>query len=647
MNANILYLKYEIVADTSKTQARIEFRNMAYGTITAVKFEAKGYNAFGDVIQIAGKPTFDIVAQDLVIAPKKYAKLDSVLPSKDIRKLDLKLKQVCYANGKIVNVQPEEIVTYEIEELDENREKLNQQEREERTVLKRRLDEAVCFSKHYGRNWICICGYLNRNTDAICKYCGCREVEMLEEYSKESVAEKVEEKRRKAAVEEAKRKAEQIKFEAEQKRQMEEQERQEAEQKRKRAKQNKIIAGIAGIVVVCSVAGYFVNEKVIVPNNKYNHAVSRMELGQYQEASYEFSALGNYKDASDKAKEATYKNACKLLDEKSYDEAKSAFEALGDYKDSADKVVEVENGKKQEKYDTAMILINQRKYNKAIEILESLGDFSDAADQIKEIYYIKACKLLEQGHYSDAKEEFEKLGDYKDSKEKMTESSYKRACSLWNIRKYDEAIAIFETLDGYKDSNEYLEDYQEQPYPDEIGKLIDEHEYAMGAYFAIKNNDSARLVNRISVECKNYIADTVSKQKLTTNNMSQEKAQELAQTGANSLLNVFNEFRGVLNEEGNKLKKADVLAELSISVIDEYCIPGLIAFESMGDMSQYANGKDYEKGIELTKQTAEAFWNLANLLKDKENITVDYFSTKFSASCSECLNNVNDWINTL
>ena len=33
MNANILYLKHEIVADTSKTQARIEFRNMAYGTI--------------------------------------------------------------------------------------------------------------------------------------------------------------------------------------------------------------------------------------------------------------------------------------------------------------------------------------------------------------------------------------------------------------------------------------------------------------------------------------------------------------------------------------------------------------------------------------------------------------------------------------
>lgn len=199
MNANILYLKHEIVADTSKTQAKIEFRSMAYGTINAVKFEAKGYNAFGDVIQIAGKTTFDIVAQDLVIAPKKYAKIESVLPSRDIRKLDLKLKQVCYANGRIVNTLPENNVTYQFESLDD-RVALDQQEKQERVIIRRRLDEAICLSKRYGRNWICICGYLNKNTDAICKNCGCKEVEMLEEFSKEAVDERIETNRRKAEV---------------------------------------------------------------------------------------------------------------------------------------------------------------------------------------------------------------------------------------------------------------------------------------------------------------------------------------------------------------------------------------------------------------------------------------------------------------
>lgn len=196
MNANILYLKHEIVADTSKTQARIEFRNMAYGTITAVKFEAKGYNAFGDVIQIAGKPTFDIVAQDLNIAPKKYAKLDSVLPSCDIRKLDLKLKQVCYANGKIVNVQPEEIVTYEIEEIDGAK---GQPEYEVKDILEKKTAEAKCFPKRHGRDWICVCGYLNKNTDAICKKCGCKQVELFETCTEEAVSENIKWKKEQAA----------------------------------------------------------------------------------------------------------------------------------------------------------------------------------------------------------------------------------------------------------------------------------------------------------------------------------------------------------------------------------------------------------------------------------------------------------------
>ncbi len=250
MNANILYLKHEIVADTSKTQARIEFRNMAYGTITAVKFEARGYNAFGDEIQIAGKNTFDIVAQDLIIAPKKYAKLDSVLPSKDIRKLDLKLKQVCYANGKIVNVQPEEIVTYEIEELEGVK---GQLEYEAKNILEKKTAEAKCFPKRYGRDWICICGYLNKNTDAICKKCGCKQVELFETCTKEAVAEAIKERkeqeRRKRAEEEARLEAERVQWEEEQQKKL--------EQEEKRKNKGFLIVGgsIIGICLVVIIAG--------------------------------------------------------------------------------------------------------------------------------------------------------------------------------------------------------------------------------------------------------------------------------------------------------------------------------------------------------------------------------------------------------
>ena len=468
LNANILYLKHEIVADTNKTQARIEFRNMAYGTITAVKFEAQGYNAFGDVIQIAGKPTFDIVAQDLVIAPKRYTKLDSVLPSQDIRKLDLKLKQVCYANGRIVDAQTENIITYQIESIDENPGTLNQQEKEERAILKRRLDEAVCFSKHHGRNWVCICGYLNKNTDATCRYCGCKEIEMLEEYSKESIDEKIEIKKRRAAAEQAKRKAEQIKFEAEQRRQKEEQERQEAERRAKRAKRNKTIAGIVGIVSVCGIGGYFVNEKVIIPNNKYNHAIESMNAGQYENAISELKELGEYKDASKKIDEARkavlenkYVTACKLLDEKSYDEAIVAFNAILEYKDSGDKILEAQNDKKQMQYDTATILMDEGKYDQAIKAFKSLGDFSNSKEMVKEVSYQQGCKLLDEYKWSAAIVALEKIKGYKDADNQLKEAKYQKACGYLTACKYEEAMEIFAELGDYKDSVQLINDLKE------------------------------------------------------------------------------------------------------------------------------------------------------------------------------------------
>ena len=354
LNANLLYLKHEIVADTSKTQAGIEFRNMAYGTITAVKFEARGYNAFGDEIQVDGKSTFDIVTQDLIISPKKYAKLDIVLPNNDIRKLDLKLKQVCYANGKIVDEQLENKVTYKIENLDGTG---NLEELEAKRLLKKKTDEAVCFPKKIGQNWICICGYLNKNTDTICHQCGCRQIDIFEYCTEEKIQAQINEKKKKETEEQAKQEEERIRLEEEEKRQREEWERQETEQRIKKTRRNKIITGIVVGIVMCGVIGYLVNERVIIPKHKYNHAVSMMKNEKYQEAALEFSALGDYKDALKKTNEATYKNACQLLEAKLYDEAEKAFEGLGDYKDSADKIVEVENCKKQKKYDDAMALI--------------------------------------------------------------------------------------------------------------------------------------------------------------------------------------------------------------------------------------------------------------------------------------------------
>lgn len=279
MNANILYLKNEIVADTSKTQARIEFRNMAYGTITAVKFEAKGYNVFGDEIQIDGKPTFDIVVQDLAIAPKKYAKIESILPSRDIRKLDLKLKQVYYANGKIIDALPEDNVTYQVEEL--NGEK-GQQEKEAKAFLEKKNIEAICFPKKYGRKWICICGYLNNNTDVTCKNCGCRQVDVFETCTEDAVYDTL---RIQHEQEKVRQEQEKARLEAERVKREEEQQKQ-AEQEKKRKKKVFLMRS-SGIIAICLV----VIAGVLMYRNKYG-------LSKEESLVYEI-AESNYKKIED------------------------------------------------------------------------------------------------------------------------------------------------------------------------------------------------------------------------------------------------------------------------------------------------------------------------------------------------------------
>ncbi|MGN1203215.1 MAG: DUF6273 domain-containing protein [Eubacterium sp.] len=102
-----------------------------------------------------------------------------------------------------------------------------------------------------------------------------------------------------------------------------------------------LTAAAVFILVVCF---------VIVPNNKYNKAVSLYSGGQYEEALTAFEALGNYKDSLIK----THEIKEKILDEKyqsaedcyknqQYAEAVSIYNELGNYKDSKDKIEQIFN----------------------------------------------------------------------------------------------------------------------------------------------------------------------------------------------------------------------------------------------------------------------------------------------------------------
>ena len=108
-----------------------------------------------------------------------------------------------------------------------------------------------------------------------------------------------------------------------------------------KAKRTKKIVICVSIIAVIEISIIILTPTVIIPTVKYNHAVSLLENGDYDNAIIVLSELGNYKDSVRKLTETKniqkYNNANKLFEEKKYDEAATLFSELGDYKDSKEK----------------------------------------------------------------------------------------------------------------------------------------------------------------------------------------------------------------------------------------------------------------------------------------------------------------------
>ena len=94
INAHIKNISVRI--DSASSQAIVSFENLGYGTIKAVKFKAKGYNDFQDIITVSGKEEFFIVIQDLDVLPNSKSKDIKInLPSCEIKRIDLEEHQIC------------------------------------------------------------------------------------------------------------------------------------------------------------------------------------------------------------------------------------------------------------------------------------------------------------------------------------------------------------------------------------------------------------------------------------------------------------------------------------------------------------------------------------------------------------------------
>ena len=171
---------------------------------------------------------------------------------------------------------------------------------------------------------------------------------------------------------------------------------------------------IAAVIVLCTVP------RQMRQKEDYAAAVALLDSGKYDEAEAAFTALGNYADAEEQAKEnvpyakAAYVMDCAEKDDVAgllllglkrsdvaegetvsvalYREAEKLFAALGDYRDS------------------------KQQCEKAQQAVE---DYFDAQ---KKDAYDAAGALLEDGHYCEARDAFIAMGSYKDSAEMAQKS---------------------------------------------------------------------------------------------------------------------------------------------------------------------------------------------------------------------------------
>jgi hypothetical protein len=168
-NAHVTNLKCDVFSKNGNAFGTLGFTNMCFGTLTAVKFIAKGYNSFGDIVTANGKEEFFVILQDLNIAPNtKYGDVKIKFPNSEIRKVSLTEGQLCYSDGTVISYGGADWAEYEIDCLDPKVE----DESKILEILKDYEQSAVCLPVDTINGWICICGNLNKTGSSICILCG-------------------------------------------------------------------------------------------------------------------------------------------------------------------------------------------------------------------------------------------------------------------------------------------------------------------------------------------------------------------------------------------------------------------------------------------------------------------------------------------
>lgn len=347
---------------TGKILAQLKIKNISDKNVKAVTVRILPSDVTGK--RLGEEVTYQYLDLNVHRDEEFGSKTPIELPADSTRGFSVSVAEVLYSDNSI-----DEVKGGEWEKL------------EEPVTLEKELNDSELLRQYrinYGTDciyklkeekslWICTCGAINREGEECCHKCK-RIKKTFETIDIERLKEDAE-KRKNADIE-----AEKLKI-----------------QKEKKARRIVAVAAacIAVVVVFVSVLTH-----VILPSMKYNEAEKLLAEGYYAGAISAFEELGEYKDATDRAKSLKeefpyitgYNKAEKLFDEGNYMGASEAFEELGDYKDAAERAKEAEEKGKEVLYNKAESILNEgQKINAAIDF-GKLGDFKDSKVRSRDLW---------------------------------------------------------------------------------------------------------------------------------------------------------------------------------------------------------------------------------------------------------------------
>lgn len=164
INAHIDGLKCDVVKQNEDAYAVLKFDNLGYGSISAIKFDACGFNSFGDIVLVNGQEKFFLIVQDIEIEKnEQVTSLKAKLPNSDIKRLELQECQICYTNGTVVSYEGAHNCEFEVEEFDGL---------EEKAAVKKLYSKNAKYKvKEFEEGWICTCGRYNPHENEKCSLC--------------------------------------------------------------------------------------------------------------------------------------------------------------------------------------------------------------------------------------------------------------------------------------------------------------------------------------------------------------------------------------------------------------------------------------------------------------------------------------------